>query len=136
MGQVSEWGKIYILPGIVTTDSRIPIFQYKILHNVLYRNKNLFEFDKINSQECFFLEMWRRDKYRLFHICRKMQASWTQLTSQLNRHLNLPHLTPQTVIFGFLDISRKDYLIAKHLLLYLSTTFTMQETKNIWSLKL
>ena len=36
---VFEWGKIYILPRIVTTDSRIRIFQYKILHNVLYLNK-------------------------------------------------------------------------------------------------
>ena len=40
-----------------------------------------------------------------------------QLTSHLNRHLNLSHLTLQSVIFGFLDISNKDYLIANHLLL-------------------
>ena len=33
-GHVFEWDKIYILPRIVTTDSRIRIFQYKSLHNV------------------------------------------------------------------------------------------------------
>ena len=37
-GHVFEWDKIYILPRIVTTDSRIRIFQYKILHNILYLN--------------------------------------------------------------------------------------------------
>ena len=42
---VFEWDKIYILPKIVTADSGIRIFQYKILHNVLYLNK------KLNSPE-------------------------------------------------------------------------------------
>ena len=46
-----------------------------------------------------------------------MQALWTNLTSNLNRHLNFPHLTPQSAIFSFLDISNKDYLIVNHLLL-------------------
>ena len=55
----------------------------------------------------------------LFHICRKTQALWTQLTSHMNRHLNLPHLTLQSAILGFLDISNKDYLIVNHLLLLL-----------------
>ena len=31
-GHVFKWDKIYILPRIVTTDSRIRIYQYKILH--------------------------------------------------------------------------------------------------------
>ena len=53
-GHVIEWDKIYILPRIVTTDSRMRIFQYKILHSVLYLNKKLFEFNKINSPECSF----------------------------------------------------------------------------------
>ena len=39
------------------------------------------------------------------------------MTSHLNRHLNLPLLTPQSAILGFLDISNEDYLIVNHLLL-------------------
>ena len=35
----------------------------------------------------------------------------------MNRKLNLPHLTPQSAIFGFLGTSNKDYLIVNHLLL-------------------
>ena len=53
----------------------------------------------------------------MFHICGKTQALWTQLISHLNRHLNLSHLTPQSAIFVFLDISNKNYLIVNHLLL-------------------
>ena len=37
--------------------------------------------------------------------------------SHLNTHLNLPHLTPQSAILSFLDISDKDYLIVNYLLL-------------------
>ena len=53
-GHVFEWNEIYIQPKqpkIVTTDSRMQIFQYKILHNGLYLNKTLFEFNKISSPE-------------------------------------------------------------------------------------
>ena len=114
---VFEWDKIYILPRILTTDSRIQIFQYKILHNVLYLNKKLFEFNNINLPECSFCKCEEETTIHLFHICRKTQALWMQLTSHLNKHLNLPHLTPQSAIFGFLDISNKDYLIVNHLLL-------------------
>ena len=116
-GHVFEWDKIYILPRIVTTDSRIRIFQYKSLHNVLYLNKKLFEFNKINSPECSFCKWEEKTTIHLFHICRRTQALWTQLTSHLNRHLDLPHLIPYSAIFGFLDMSNKDYLIVNHLLL-------------------
>ena len=85
--------------------------------NVFYLNKNLFEFNKINSPECSFCKCEEETTIHLFHICRKTQALWTQLTSHLNRHLNLPYLTPQSAIFAFLDISNKAYLIVNHLLL-------------------
>ena len=52
-GYVSEWNNIYFLPRIVTSDARIRIFQCKILLNVLYLNKKLFQFNKISSPECF-----------------------------------------------------------------------------------
>ena len=50
-------------------------------------------------------------------ICRKTRALWTQLINHLKGHLNLQRITPQSVIFGFLDISDKDCLIVNHLLL-------------------
>ena len=38
--------EIYSPPGIVTIDSELRYFQYKILRNVLHLNKNLFIFGK------------------------------------------------------------------------------------------
>ena len=65
----------------------------------------------------FILQMRRRNAFYLFYMCRKTKALWTQSTSHLYGHLNLPHLTPQNAVFSFLDISNKDYLIVNHLLL-------------------
>ena len=65
----------------------------------------------------FFCKCEEETTIHLFYIFRKTQALWTQLISHLNRHLNLPHLTPQSAIFGFLDLSNKDSLFANHLLL-------------------
>ena len=70
-GHVFEWNKIYILPRIATADSRIRIFQYKVLHNVLYLNKKLFKFNKISSPECFFCKWEEETTIHLFHNCRK-----------------------------------------------------------------
>ena len=64
----------------------------------------------------FFLQMSRRENYS-FVSCRKTQALWTQLTSNLTRDLNLPHVTPQSAIFGFLAFSSKGFLFVNHLLL-------------------
>ena len=47
-------------------------------------------------------------------------ASWCwHSLSVLENQLNLPHLIPQSAIFGFIDISNEDYLIANYLLLLL-----------------
>ena len=85
-GYVFERDKIYILPRKVTTDFRIRILQYKILHNVLYLNKKLFEFNKINSPECSFCKCEEETTIHLFHICKKAQALWTQLLFHILYH--------------------------------------------------
>ena len=70
-GHVFEWDKIYIVPRRVTTDSKIRIFQCKILHNVLYLNKKLFEFNKINFPECFFANVKKRPLFICFIFVEK-----------------------------------------------------------------
>ena len=47
-----DWKAIYMLPRIVTKDSRLRVFQYKLLNNVLYLPKMLFKFGKNDSPLC------------------------------------------------------------------------------------
>ena len=44
-----EWEKIYTLAGKAPIDIMTRIFQYKILNNVLYLNRQLFDMKIVNS---------------------------------------------------------------------------------------
>ena len=44
-----DWKNIYLLVCIVTKDSKLRTFQFKLLNNVLYFNKMLFKFGKSRS---------------------------------------------------------------------------------------
>ena len=80
VGYVFEWKNIYILPIIVKTDSRVRIFQYKIL----YLNKKLFQFNKISSPEHSFCKCEEKTPIHLFYIYWNKQASEAHLTTHLN----------------------------------------------------
>ena len=49
-----HWTKIYDLPRKTTVDSRLRVFQYKFLNNVLHLNEKLFHFGLVNSEKCRF----------------------------------------------------------------------------------
>ena len=54
-----KWKDIYTLPIRVTINLRI--FQYKLLHNILYLNKMLYKFGRKVFQLCFFFA-WKNLK--------------------------------------------------------------------------
>ena len=60
-----------MLPRIVTKDSRLPVFQYKLLNNVLYLNKMFFRFGKIDSPLCFFCKTIDETHFSFFIIAQK-----------------------------------------------------------------
>ena len=43
-----NWTLTYILPQMVPVDTKLRVFYYKILNNILFMNKMLFEFRKLN----------------------------------------------------------------------------------------
>ena len=74
-----DWKTIYMLPRIVTKDSRLQVFQYKLLNNVLYLNKMLFKFGKIYSPLCSFCKMIEETPLHFFYNCIKTKLLWDQL---------------------------------------------------------
>ena len=52
-----EWKKIYLLPRKVSNDTNLRMFQYKILNNILYLNKQLFIFNKKDTKLCFYCKL-------------------------------------------------------------------------------
>ena len=112
-----DWKTIYMLLRIVTKDSRLQVFQYKILSNVLYLNKMLFKFGKIDSLLCPFCKMIEETPLHLFYNCIKTKLLWDQLKDFIsNKALFFPSLTPQSAILGHINVS-DDYLLINHIIL-------------------
>ena len=112
-----QWNIIYLLPRLVTIDSVMRAFQYKILHNVLFLNKQLFLFNKVTSPLCPICNKEDETPTHLFFTCSFTTSLWKQLQNALLNILVLPNLTPQSAIFGFLNIEKEHYLVINHLLL-------------------
>ena len=53
-----NWKEIYILPRNVSIDTNLCMFQYKILNNILFLNKLLFKFEKVQSPLRSFCNFW------------------------------------------------------------------------------
>ena len=90
-----------MLPRIVIKDSRLQVFQYKLLNNVLYLNKMLFRFGKIDSPLCSFCKMIEETPLHLFYNCIKTKLLWDQLKDFISTEtLSFPSLTPQNFFFA------------------------------------
>ena len=113
-----NWKLIYRIPRIATFETKICIFQYKHLNNVLYINKKLFHFGITSQSKCSFCKLYDDETpHHIFYECTYAQNLWNQLRLYLSEKVTLPILNPQSAIFGFPDILNHNYLLVNHLLL-------------------
>ena len=109
--------KLYMLPRTLTKASRLGVFHYILLNNVLYLNKMLFRFGKSDSLLCFFCKMIDKAPRHLFYNCTKAKLLWDQLKEFItNETLSFSSYTPQSAILGHTDFS-DDYLLINYLML-------------------
>ena len=90
-------------------------FPFKLLNNALYLNKMLFKYGKSGSPLCSFCNVKEETPYHLFYECSHTISLWNQLRHFLSNSLNIPLLTPQSAIFGFIN-QKENFLIINHLL--------------------
>ena len=48
------WTDVYIFPRISTINTRLHVFQYKVLNNALYVNKHIYIFKLSGTKLCSF----------------------------------------------------------------------------------
>ena len=96
---------------------RIATFQYKLLSNVLYLNKKLFQFGIISQSKCSFCELYDETPHHNFYECTYAQNLRNRLRLHLLEKVALPVLNPKRAIFGFTDVSEHNFLLVNHLLL-------------------
>ena len=112
-----------MLPRLITYNTYMRFFQYKILNNVLFLNKKLHTFGIKPSPLCSFCNLYDETPYHMFYECDRVKCLWSDLVQCFQNNLILPTLTPQTAIFGFLDYTNNDSIfennkcLSNHILL-------------------
>ena len=96
----------------VTVDTKLRVFQYKILKNILFVNKMLFKVRKVQSPSYPYCKRKDETYIHLFYRYGKTSILWKQLQSFFSNTLSLFSISLQSATFGFLD----DALEYKHLL--------------------
>ena len=97
-GSSLEWKEIYLLPRLTTIDNKLRVFQYKILHHVLFLNKRLFTLGKTHSTLCSFCNLENETATHIFAICNITLETYGKLFNGnleiiFNFH-SLPHRVP------------------------------------------
>ena len=111
-----NWKEIYLLPRKVLLDSYVRTFQYKVLNNGLYLNKNIFIFGKSSSPLCLFYKNIDETILHLFYERDITKTLWKCLISFFDKSLNLSLLSPQAAFIGLTNTYFHD-------IYYLKTTF-------------
>ena len=114
-----DWKKIYTLPRLVSIDSYTRTFQYRLLNNILYLNKQLFKMKLVENPLCSYCKIKQETSIHMFSECSISVSIWNKLERWLSPELKLPQLTPQSAILGFLDsdLDIHDLKLINHILL-------------------
>ena len=95
-------------------DTKMRIFQYKLLSNVLSLIKNFFHFVMISQPKRSICNLYDETPQHLFQECICTQHLCNHLQLHILGKIALPALTPQSAIFA--DVLDQNYIIVNHLL--------------------
>ena len=85
----TDWTAIYTPPCLITNNTYMRPFQYKILNNVLFLNKKLHTFGIKPSPLCSFCNLYNKTSY-MFYECDRVKWFWSDLVQCFQNNLILP----------------------------------------------
>ena len=86
------WSRIYTMASKCTLNTKTRIFQFKILNNVLYLNKQLYKMNLSESPLCSLCLKEQETFTHLFLECSYSSNLWRELQRSLSPKLSLPNL--------------------------------------------
>jgi len=102
---------------LVTIETKIREFQYKILNNIIFTNQKLFKLKMIESPLCTFCKRETKSLKHLFFNCYVTKFFWEAFCSWLIEcSISLQPLTLTDIVFGIFNVE-KDFDILNHLVL-------------------
>ena len=94
-----ERQKIYSLPFRVTNEVKLSVFQYKIVHNILYTNKILHKMKKKQQPDCPYCHDIDRTPLHLFVECAMAKWFWNKFTKWYNATCGKNIALEQTILY-------------------------------------
>lgn len=92
----------------------------------------LFKFGKTKTPLCSFCKSEDETVLHLFNDCLITKNIWNQVRRFFSSKLDIPIITPQSAIFGFIESKNKNNQIINHLLLiYKLYVYKARETENL-----
>ena len=75
-----DWASIYLIPRMFTVESKLRIFQYKVLNNILYLNDRLYKMGIVQTP---LRSLCKREKETVIHLlcqCHVTRQLWCSLS--------------------------------------------------------
>ena len=102
-----EWAKYYKTPRIITDDSKLINFQFKLNHRIIYTNTRLMQCGKKETELCTFCNSARETILHLFCECVHSKNLWNYILNLLYIHCNVYiQLYSTVLLFGVVESDR------------------------------
>ena len=136
----TDWATVYLLPQKTTIESRICIFQFKILNNILCLNNRLYKFGYVDCPICSLCYYETETMTYLFCHCSKTDQMCNLLTSWCKDCFTLPLVKGSIAILDFCDIPDEKSKLINHILTLFKYFFypnrNIKHAVNVHALKL
>ena len=136
-GELINWKSTYALPFQCTRETKLRVFQFKLLHRRIATNNYLSKIGLSSTDICNFCEEKVETLIHLFWECSRVQIFWQKVQSWLIEHKvisqNFP--LPQLTCLGFIN-KTNGFLVHHALLLGRFHIYTSKLNKTLPNLRL
>ena len=100
-----NWSKLFILARQMTRETKLQIFQYKILHQIIATKEKLYNWKKVESKYCANCPEFIHDTEHLFFSCPKSLDLWNSFQQLFIKYENKQiELNSFSILFGLKSI--------------------------------
>ena len=112
-----DWASIYMIPRMVTVESKLRIFQYKVLNNILYLNDRLYKIGIVQTPLFSLCKQEKETAIYLLSQCHVTRQLWCSLSGWLQGVLRLPPAEPVAAMLASWDLENEATVLLNHLML-------------------
>ena len=91
------WSSVYLLPASTTLDTKIRMFQYNILNNILYLKQRLYHMELADSPLCSLCKREFETISHLFLRCESSKRHWAEIQKWSSHTVTLPQLSEDSI---------------------------------------